>query len=229
MKYAMIALVLVCLCPSMQSCNKNDKDDPANNIDTSTYLPNTFINSKVGTWWEYGSSGDSGVHDYTRYALGIDTIVENYPMTYYHRKDHVTGYYTPEFFGTYGDKLVTMIPLDKTQENYLPYVFFIRGSEVGSSWENTGNASYMGINADVKIESELIETNLSMNWTGKSFDSVYHVKSEIYATGANIHSGTLELWFNDGLGIVKGTADFDIMGVYSKYYRDSLIDYHIEL
>ncbi len=223
----MIAIVLASILPSMTSCNK-DTDDPVNVIDTSEYLPNTFMNNKVGTWWEYGSSGDTATQDYTRYALDIDTVIEDYPMSYYHRRSHVTGYYTPEFFGTYGDKLVTMIPLDKTQENYIPYVFYVRDSKVGDTWENTGRASYLTYTADVKIESSLEEVDLEMSWGGNTYENIYHVKSEIYATAARIHSGTLEIWFNDGLGIIKGTADFDILGAYSRVYRDSLVDYYLE-
>lgn len=209
------------------SCTKPDVE-PTDPIDTSTYLPNTFISSKEGSWWEFGSSGDSTAKDYTRYATGQDSVVDGYTLTYYRRQDHINGYYTPEYFGTYGDKLITMMPVDDSEENYLPYVFYIRGSKVGDTWQNSGIASFLGVTSNVDIESELIDENLSLSWGALTFEDVYYVKSEIYASAASIHSGTLELWFNDGLGIIKGVADFDMFGVYTRYYRDSLVAYHIE-
>ncbi len=226
MRYTLLILAILCLQMEFSSCTKPDDDTPVD-IDTSTYLPNTFMNSKEGSWWEFGSSGDSTAVDYTRYATGRDTVVEGYQMTYYRRQDHVQGYYTPEYFGTYGDQLVTMMPVDDTEENYVPYVFYIRGSAVGDTWKNTGSANFLGVSSTVKIVSELRDEGMTLSWGGHTFDSVYYVHSEIYASSASVHCGSLELWFSDGLGIIRGVADFDMFGVYSRYYRDSLVDYHI--
>ncbi len=209
------------------SCKKIDPDSGSNqNIDTSTALPNTFMNNKVGSWWRYGSSGDPDAHSYTRYATEIDTIIENLPLQYYDRYDLVDSSFSPEFFGTFDSALVTMFDLDGSQTNYVPFIFYIRGSEIGDQWVNTGSVLYSGVNFDIKIETTLESSGETLSWEGQTYENVFLVKSDLYAGPFATNAGTIYTWFNDGMGIVKSVADINILGSYTRSYRDSLVEYY---
>ncbi len=228
MKNTLIILALVILSMEFSSsCKKIDPDSGDNqNIDTSTALPNTFMNNKVGSWWHYGSSGDPDAHSFKRYATEIDTIKEGLPLQLYDRFDLVDSANIPEYFGTFDSALVTLFDLDGSQTDYVPFIFYIRGSEVGDSWENTGSANYSGTNINLKIVTELEAEDQVLSWYGKTFNNVYRVRSELYGGPLSTHVGTVLTWFNDGVGIVKTVADINILSFYNRSYRDSLIDYH---
>ncbi len=220
-------LALLILTATLDSCKKAENDGVNTTIDTSNPLPNEFMSAKKGSYWEYASSGNPDANPYRRTATEIDTIVEGIPMQYYERIDHVIQKVYPEFFGTFEEKLVTLLDVDGKEENYIPFVFFIKNAKVGDTWKNTGNAAYSGITFNIRIQSTLRDTALTMSWDTLHITKVYKVESDIYASSANVYCGKVINYFNNGLGIIKTIADFDVMGQYSQYYRDSLIGYKI--
>jgi len=181
------------------------------------------MSNKTGSYWTYGSQ-DGGI--YTRYARGKDSVKLGLTFSYYDHKD-TSGNIVPDYYGKNNGYYFTLIDLDGSESNYMPYAFWKDSAVKGSSWDNTGTISYSGLSISIKIESTEVDDNVSLKNGDSLFSNLVHVHSEIKATVTSMGIGKLDSWFRKGLGIVREEAEINIAGAYSLKYTDSLINYHL--
>ena len=183
------------------------------------------MSTKLGSSWSYGSK--SGV-DYTRYARDKDTQKIGLTFSYYEHLD-TSNSLIPEYFGKNNSYYFTLIDLNGSESNYMPYAYWKDSAIKGSTWNNTGSVSYPGLGSvSILIESTEVDDNVTLYHTDSTYKNLIHVHSGIKATVSNLEVGTLDIWFRKGLGVVRQEADINILGAYTLQYADSLLRYHIE-
>ncbi|MEO6831111.1 MAG: hypothetical protein ABI378_02580 [Chitinophagaceae bacterium] len=180
---------------------------------------------KLGSSWNYGAK--SGV-EYTRFARDKDTLKDGLTFSYFERLD-TSNNLIPEYFGKNSGYYFTLIDLDGSETNYLPYAFWKDSASKGTSWNNTGSVSYPSLGkVPILIESTEVDDNVTLYHTDSTYKNLIHVHSNIKATLSNLRVGTLDIWFRKGLGVVRQEADISILGAFKLQYTDSLLHYHIE-
>lgn len=185
-----------------------------------------FTTSKEGSWWKVGMRGEGTG---TRYATGRDSVKNGLLYSYYERKEDGSEHITPEYFGKNGGYYYTLIDLDGSETKYVAYAFYKDSAALGDTWTNTANiaAPVVG-NVDVRTESEVMETGLTMSWNGRTFENVTHVKTKLLGKVVTwVDVGKVEVWFVRDIGIIREQADVNIMSFYTRNYVDSVVDYHL--
>ena len=209
----------------MFACKKPVGDNQ--NLDPNNQKWYDFMSSKTGSWWKYGSR--DGV-SWERQARDRDTTMLGKRYRYYERRDDTSGSFEGEFFGKNNNFYLTLIDLDGNG-TFIDYVYWKDSSTTGAAYTNTGQVSSVIGNVDVLVETNVAEDGLTMTFAGHTYSPVKHAHSEIFASATLVpktHVGTLDIWFIKGLGIIKESADINILGQYTQQHTDSLIDYHIE-
>lgn len=219
-----VALVVI-LSGIFYSCKKGANEKLEENNDPVS----GYMSTKAGSWWLYGANDGTITR---RRATGIDSVMLGRVYNYYETTDTVSLHVTPEYFGKNSDKFLMLVDLDGNQSNYMNVVVQKDSSQVGDSWSNTGDISYSGMKFDLLAEGEVVSINGTMSINGHTYTNVVEVnnvlkaKPILFPTYTNC--GTVRMWFQKGIGILKADYDISISSFFSKQYTDSLLDYHIE-
>lgn len=195
-------------------------------IDPNNQQEYDFTSSKEGSYWKIGMRGE-GIG--TRYATGRDSVKDGFNYAYYERQEEGSEHITPEFFGKNDGYYYTLIDLDGTETNYVAYAFYKDSAVLGDSWANTANITAPVVGSvNVRTESEVVETGLTMNWNGNTFEDVVHVRTKLLGkVVAWVDVGKVDVWFVRNIGVIREQADINIMSFYTRNYVDSVVNYHL--
>jgi hypothetical protein len=210
-------------CLILLACSKNNGENQ--NLNPNGQHPFDFMSIKAGSWWRYGVRNGVTVK---RFARGKDSVKMGLTYQYFERQDESNGSFQPEYFAKNENKYLTLVDLDGTETNYVNYLFYKDGAVRGNSWTNTGVVNSPIGNVNVRIETGVAETDLTMNIGTQDFTNTVHVHSDMKGGPFNTALGTLDIWFVKGLGILREELNVDIPGQYTTRHVDSLLDYHIE-
>lgn len=235
MKYAALVrffLLIVCGAVTITACRK--KEGINQNLDPNKQTETNYMSTKSGSWWLFGArNGDIT----KRMATGKDTVKNGLKFDYFELLDTNKKFITPEYFGKNENKYVSLYDLDGAQTNYVTLVFLLDSVKTGSSWENTQNYKYSSYNINMLVQSrvDFIDGTLALG------DTVYNKVTKVHhdlkgklppLVPAYIGVGTLDVWFAQGIGIIKQDVNVDInvlgSSLLTKKHTDSLLDYHIE-
>lgn len=220
------ALVLTALMGAL-SFTACKKDKGVNeNLDPNNQEQYDFTTTKEGSYWKIGMRGE-GIG--TRHATGRDSVVDGFNYSYYERMVDGSDHITPEYFGKNSGFYYTLIDLDGTETNYVSYAFYKDSAALGDSWANTANITAPVVGSvNVRTESEVVETGLTMSWGGKTFENVVHVRTKLLGKVVTwVDVGKVDVWFVRHIGVIREQADINIMSVYTRNYVDSVVDYHL--
>ncbi len=220
------ALVLAMGALSFSACKKDTGVNQ--NLDPGAQTRFDFMSTKEGSWWRYSSVDTVGSETFTRYARNRDSVKNDLKYAYYERRTGDSGTLQPEYFGKNGDKYITLVDLDGTENSYLEYVYFINGSAQGTSFSNIGKVDGPGVGTvTIKLQSTVSETGLTMVFNDQTFTDVTHVHSDGSAGFFGVRIGTLDMWFKKDFGILKEEVHINVLGAYKLEHTDSLVSYHI--
>lgn len=211
------------------SCKKeegdNQKLDPNNNTTVDFYM-----STDVDSWWKYNSTEDGNTTVITRVPTGTTEFMDGFEYDKYIATDSATNYETNEYYAKNEDYYLHLIDLDGSQSNYVRAIVYKENASVGETWTSTHTMSYSGINFDIKIESEITGVDETKSINGKTYDKVFIVKSDLKAKNAILpwtNCGTVEMWFQKGIGLLKTNLDISVLSLFTKKTDIEIIDYYI--
>jgi len=222
LKFITIVLILSLIfsaCKKIKGDNENIKDP---NQTVSGYM-----STVEGSWWLYASRDGVVIK---RNATGLDSVKMGFVYNYYETVDTNTQALTPEYFAKNGDKYTMLIDMDGTKTNYIMAIVQKDNANVGDTWKNTKSLTYSGIPVDILIEGEVTGLNQTITINNHTFTNVTEVKNILKAKPSFLpyaKCGEVKMWFSKGVGVIKTDFDLNIMGLYTRKYVDSLIDYNI--
>lgn len=228
MKKAISILALITLTLILHSCKKkkgdNEKLDEKKNQTVQGYM-----STVPGSWWMYASNEGAVV---IREATGTKATVKDFEYDYYTSTDTNTKWETPEYFAENEGKYLMLIDLTGEQKDYIPAIVTKENPKVGDKWTNTHSMSYQLLNFDLLIEGEITEILPTMTINGKEYKDVVKVYNTLKGKFALIpqyqNCGYTIMYFSKGIGVLKTEINLNILSVYSRDFKDSLIDYHFE-
>lgn len=222
LKVAGVAVVVSLL---LAACKKGDNTK----LEDTNQTVSDYMSTKEGSWWMYASA-DGTV--FIRRATGVDSTMLDKVYNFYKSTDTASQYVTPEYFGQNGQYFLTLIDLDGGQENYIAAVVNKDNPQLGDEWSNTGSITYSAIPFSLLTEGTITGVNQTIVIGNNVFDSVVETTTQLKAkpviSPSYTNCGTAKMWFKRGVGIIKSDFDISVASLYSKQYKDSLIDYHIE-
>lgn len=210
---------------ALGSCKKKEGDNQ--HLDDDNITIEDFMSTNPNSFWEYQSN--EGEH-FIRKPLGTTAIMNEREWDYYESTEQNTGWITKEYFAQNGEYYVMLLDLDGSQTEYVEMIVHKEDANIGDLFTNSGTVSYSGFNIHIFIEGEVIETDLTYDLNGETIEGVTVIKNNFKAkTGIlpYVDCGDGELYFKEGLGILKMDIDLDIMSFYTRTYKDELIDYFI--
>lgn len=225
MKKIALLTVLPLLLFGFSACKKVEGDNK--NLDDDNLSIEEFMSVNPGSHWEYKSN--EGEH-FIRVPKGTKQVVNDREWDYYESTEQSTMWVTPEYFAKNGDKLLMLLDLDGSQENYLEVIAYKENPVVGETFTNTHELKFGIMNIHALIESSIYQTNATFEYQGDMLEDVTIIKNKLKAkTGVMpyIDCGDAFLYFKEGIGILKMDIDLSIMSFYEREYEDELIDYHI--
>ncbi len=229
MKKVLFAFILCSI--GVISCKKEDTGENQN-LDPKDQRKYDLMTNETGSWWMYGGS-DSTVT--IRKATGRDSVVKGFFFSYYEKYDTTSAdrLIYPEFFGKNTNRYITLQDIDGNYTQFVTVIFFKDSVGINETWTNTDNYSYGFLNFDIKVESRITDTGGIMQINNHSFHHVFQVHNDLFgklSTGGSdyVKAGTLDMWFVQGIGIIKQDINVNVAGgLVKKVYRDSLLDYHL--
>lgn len=213
------------------SCKKEEGENQ--DLDPKNQKKYDLMTNKPGSWWLYGGS-DSTVTILS--ATGRDSTIGDLFFSYYERVDTTSlmKKTMPDFFGKNTNRYITLLDLDGTYTNWVTIIFYKDEVPIGEVWTNTDKLNYMGLTFDIKTESRILERGGTMELAGRTYTEVLKMHHDFFGR-VNVglpsdfsNIGYMDVWFVKGLGIIKKDLNISIAGNFSKVYRDSLLNYHLE-
>lgn len=191
-----------------------------------------LMSANEGSYWVYGSNEGSVT---VRYSTGRDTVMLDNSYDYYEKTDTTTGFVTPEFFGKNGDYFLMLVDMDGSMTDYMNVIVNKSGAKAGDTWTNTADKTYASIPFKLKTEGKIISTGGTYTINGTTYNHVTVAENKlgVKVTGQPVYTncGSIKMWFAAGVGNIKSEFDLNIkvltISLYSRYYTDSLLEYHI--
>lgn len=225
MKYQSYWALSILIILGLFSCKKIKGDNQ--NLEDQNQSIEGLMSTNPLSFWEYETN--EGDH-FIRVPKGTQQIINNRKWDLYESTDQNTQWVTPEYFARNGDKLLMLLDLDGSQENYLEVIAFKENPSVGESFTNSHELKFGIMNVHAVIESSIYQVNATVEYQGSTIEEVVIVKNKLKAKTPltpYIDCGDAFLYFKEGIGPLKLDINLSIMSFYNRTYSDQLIHYEV--